>query len=127
MKEAYAKALYEALRHRHQTDMDDVLSSFYGVLKDRGHMRLLPGIAKAFGVIAKSESEKPTLVVARDGDVQKVQQHLRRFEDSFDLSTGARVEIDETIVGGFVLKSKEKRVDASYKEALQGIYRAAIK
>jgi F-type H+-transporting ATPase subunit delta len=122
----YAKALREVLRSRTH-DEDVLVEHFVATVRANGHEYLLPSIVKAFGRLAEKEVRNETIEVTSahplsEDDVVGV---LKRPEYR-DLLTAShrRVarKVDESIVGGVVVRAGSRRVDGSYKRALLDIY-----
>lgn len=128
MKNQYINAVAELLLQG--KDADTVLSNLLKVLKEKGHTSIYADILK--GVAAKLElytqNGETTVVVASQEDVKK---HSKAIERSLEAIEGslktASIEIDQTLIGGFVAIHKGKSIDMSYKQKLVSLYRSITK
>jgi F0F1-type ATP synthase delta subunit len=98
-----------------------LVESLIALLKRRGHLALLPKIIRSIQELGiRAEKESGLLVTLGD------HAHLKRFEaeieatakEVFGDASSRSVSVDPTLVGGFVLKRGDVRVDASYKRHL---------
>ncbi|MBI5799036.1 MAG: F0F1 ATP synthase subunit delta [Candidatus Yonathbacteria bacterium] len=126
----YAEALYGALQGKHvksESDSEKVFTRFRKVLSLRGHDRLLPFISHEFEKILSREKDKNevTLVTADSKSVSKWAHAYDYYEKQGIISKHAtRLDVvDETIVGGFQIRTKDTLIDGSYKTSLVNLYR----
>jgi len=114
----YAHALYNA------KDTEGCVSNLVEILKKRGHTMLLPEIVSAFRKIeATHVSKKPTLVVAKDGDGSIYKEATEHYREEFSIKGEVEIKVDDTLVGGYVLRTVDKTIDNSYKRSLLDLYR----
>ncbi len=118
MENAYAQALYEAIRAG--TEPKAAIERLVSQLGREKREELLPRIAKAFSRVAQRESAKDrtALYVAKAHDAEKAIDAAGRH---------AKVEkrdvhVDETLIGGWRLEHQDMLVDASYKKHLLDIF-----
>lgn len=120
----YINAAYDILKK--EQDTDAVLGSLKKYLESRGLMKLYPSVLR--GLIERSERaqkhEGVHVIVARESDAQMHKNAIAAHLDSLSLPAAYDISIDETLIGGYILKTKNTRVDQSYKHKLLQAYRA---
>ena len=126
----YAEALYGALNGKHvktEGDSKKMFTHFRKVLSARGHERLLPFVAHELEKIMAREKDKNevVLVTADNKSVSKWSHAYDHYEKEGIISKHAtrRDVVDETIVGGFQIRTKDTLIDGSYKKSLVELYR----
>lgn len=125
----YARALALALRHTDPTHADQVITQFVAVVRKRGHSRLLPKVVAAFvrEVRARERQTRAQVFVA-SGMVIKT--HAKEIAESArTLSIPPETltfTVDDTLVEGYRLRTRDRIVDASGKRALLELYRRLI-
>jgi len=123
LAEIYAKAVYEVTRSG--KPLPEALSGLQAVLKQRGHQKLLRTIYNKLLLLAESDSESqaPVVTVAQKGDIEMLQEDIEKALSKLDATAEHRVVEDESIIGGFTLRSGHRYVDQSHKGALVALYR----
>ena len=126
MKQAYITALTEALLNT--KDIDGALSSTHALLIKKGHVRLWPSVLK--GVVAALEKKEvddtPRVIVAKES--AKSSEALQKALAALAVTNKPeKMEVDSSLIGGFVVQYKDKMVDGSYKRALIDLYRKVTK
>lgn len=98
-----------------------VVDGLFRTLRARGHLKLLPLIVHTLDQqsAARARKNKTVLTLARPQDREL---HAAAIAKHTDVAA-ADVEIDDTIVGGFILNKGTDVYDASYKTALITLYR----
>ena len=99
------------------------LNRILSYMNFRGHMSLLPQIVR----ILEREPKRvdATVLVAREIDKNRYKKDI----ESSLTELGAMnhvVEIDSTIVGGFIVRAKTRVIDRSFRRSLVSIYYKAI-
>lgn len=126
MKNAYVTALTESILTG--TDIETALTRLRARLERQGHMRLYGQILKASARVlsAKLKETVPQVVVARLGQVSDeiLRAAIARLGST---ETAYEQSVDETIVGGFIVRFKDHVLDASYKSRLLDLYRQITK
>lgn len=126
MKQAYITAVLEELLSG--KDKDTVISNLKAVLKKRGHDRLLGGILR--GSLRQLEhdviSKAPQIKIAKDSADLKNSAMLALKDLETDLVLEPVVKTDENLIGGYIVTSANKQIDASYKRALLNLYRKVL-
>lgn len=118
----YAHALYKALKD--STDTEVLINNFVEILKSRGHYKLLPEILRVYKVVEEKNGEsKPIIFVSKKTDLELFEEKINEYKKEFNISSDVDVVIDETLVGGFTLRTSDKIIDSSYKKSLLDLYR----
>ena len=125
----YAEALYGALEEvTTESDSKKVLARFRKVLSTRGHEKLLPFISRELDkILLREKSNKEVvLVTANTKSKGKWAHAYDHYEKEGTLPKGATLHevVDETIVGGFQIRTKDTLIDGSYKKSLFELYRS---
>ena len=122
----YAHALYD-LQKGQGLSSEAAVSKLIKVLKAKGHIKLLPTIVTEFEKILTIGRDEDTLSItcARKEDFKKYQGALKEHLGHSDAEYTEEV-VDDTIIGGFILKKGETIIDGSYKKKLLLLYQNAI-
>lgn len=122
MKNAYVTAFTESILAG--TPVEAALVNLRAVLQKRGHERLWSQIIKlsARQLEAKLARVTPQLMVARADSVSEaaIKEALLALGAAAD--TPHQTRVDETLIGGFVLRVRGQLLDKSYKRALITLY-----
>lgn len=126
MKQAYITALTETLINT--KDIDGALRETHALLVKKGHVRLWPAVLK--GVIQalekKESDDTPRVIVAKES--AKESAALKAVLEKLSVVHNPQtVEVDSSLIGGFVVQYKGQMVDGSYKRALIDLYRKVTK
>lgn len=124
----YAEALYAALKGvKTESDSHKVFARFRKVLIARGHEKLLPFVAHELEKIMAREkvNNEAILVTADAKSVSKWAHAYDHYEKEGLVPKGStrRDVVDESIVGGFQIRTKDTLIDGSYKKSLLELYR----
>jgi F0F1-type ATP synthase delta subunit len=108
--------------------LDVVLKNLQESLKRRGLSKIYPRVLK--GLIEKLEraeaSTTPKVVVARAGDTERYASAIATAVAQIAPQTTYDTYVDETIIGGFIVTGKGKRIDHSYKSTLLDTYHRLV-
>lgn len=121
----YAEALYRAVHGHHDVDADALVTRLVAVVRERGHLRLLPAIVREYDTIMRmrSTNDEVHVRVARESDRTKHAVHIERDIASLHGDERpVRTIIDETVIGGYALETNGTRIDRTYKQALIELY-----
>ena len=128
MKKAqiYAEVLHGYFKDHSEQEQTDFFEKFRAFLESKKELPLLAAILKEVEVIIAREVKVGVVLITRDeADAEKYGKELNQHADNFDISNITN-EIDETIVGGYVLKSSTNMVDNSYKTQLINMYQQLV-
>lgn len=97
-------------------------------LERRGHeklfMRILKNLARE---LDKSSNTGAVLTVAEESDAKKLQKDIEYIAGRLGIDTkDIETHVDESLIGGFTVETKDTLVDQSYKNALLTVYRRVI-
>ncbi|MFT5849839.1 MAG: F0F1-type ATP synthase delta subunit [Patiriisocius sp.] len=127
MKNHYINATLSIIQSG--SDPQSVLDGLQKSMQSKGHERLYASVLR--GVVrvleTKKDSTHATVVVATEADVTKYASVITDTLTSLDAGSDFSTKIDETIVGGVIVKSNNVVVDRSFKTALTNLYRATLK
>ena len=122
----YAEALAEALSGKSEKEAEKVLARFYEVIKAHGHTGLLPHIPAELKKIEAREKvhHEATLVTADTKSRTKWSHAYDHYEKEGLLPKDATRHnvVDETIIGGYQIRTKDLLIDSSYKKSLIELY-----
>lgn len=122
----YALALYELTKDT-TAKPAVVVSDLVKLLKHKGHVKLLPDILREFEKVIDSARDEATMVLtcAKKSDLAKYKNKLK---EHFGHSGGSftKEEVDDTLIGGYVIRSGDTILDGSYKRKLLLLYRSAL-
>jgi len=123
----YAQALKKAIQNTHADKQGEVADAFIDAVRKRGHGKLLPQILNRYLASTGLDAAKAVVSVAREKDFPLLEEDIKRHGDMFGLESGYSLKIDPTLVGGYTLSAKNKRVDASWKRSLKALYEKVTK
>ena len=107
------KAIKEGLKST--TDVDDFSSKLLSFLKENHLLHLLPNILNKLEMENKKEKELSTILIKTSHEFSE--KTLEKIKERFGREKGGRfkVEIDNSIIGGFIASGQNKVIDASVK------------
>jgi len=117
----YIDATYETITKN--GDAQRTLTSLNLYLQKRGLLKLYPSILRGLmeKLRRKTKSSVPVVIVARERDVERQQTEIQHALAQLG-STDYEVRTDETMIGGYIVKNRDIRIDKSYKHALLHAY-----
>lgn len=123
----YAEALHQALQGKDEKTAKGIIARFYQVVQERGHTGLLKRIPRELERVASRESgrhEVELVVAGEKGSAKWVHayDHYKK-EGLFPKDAVRKDVIDETLVGGFQIRTKSLLIDGSYQRSLIELYR----
>ncbi len=97
------------------------LKNFFSLLIEKGRMSHLEDIALAYGEILDEESgiRRVEVVVPIELDDNQKEYVVEKIKKIFGFDIRVEFSLDETILGGFILKVKDIIYDASIKAQLE--------
>lgn len=106
-------------------DFGEVLTNLKRVLEERGHQKLYRGILHGLlkATERKVKSQKPLVFLARESDLKKLETEIKTQLSKIEASDFEST-IDDTLIGGYVIKHNNKILDNSYKSRLVTLYRS---
>jgi len=97
--------------------VDDVVVNFLGVLVERGRIAFLDGLLEAYREeLASLEGKvRVKVVAARDPSSSILEKLTRALEVSLHKKVILQVEVDRSLIGGFVVRIGDQVIDGSLK------------
>lgn len=126
----YAKALQE-LTAAGKISEGMLMKQFVSTVAQNGHAHLFPKIVRSLERIERREEKKATIEVtsAMELTAEKVAALLKQEPFKQAIAPGHKKvirKIDETLVGGTVVRTGTLKIDASHKHALLDLYQSLI-
>lgn len=125
MHASYTSAVMNLINDGHSPKA--VFAGLSRVLEARGHERLLPRITRMVlrEVSRRSDGSKSQVVVATpaDADSDLVASLCKELE----IVDKPQVVIDDTVIGGALVRANHTQIDATYKTALITLYQNITK
>jgi F0F1-type ATP synthase delta subunit len=124
----YAKVMYALTAGKPVAEQRDLVDQVIEAARERRNGHLLPKILRAYERIAAREEARGTIIVATADPITEARaMEIIRSDVTRQIidPTHRRVvrTVDPTLVGGFVVRTRGWRVDASYRRALTDLYR----
>ena len=103
--------------------VNPLTASFLGVLNQHGRAGLLDEVASAYQALLDQAMGKVEVevTVAKKLTKEQLENVRRRVSDALKTTAVINQKIDESIIGGLVLKVQDKLIDASVRTQLQTI------
>ncbi|MEK7118536.1 MAG: F0F1 ATP synthase subunit delta [Patescibacteria group bacterium] len=126
----YAQAFHELTVSRKIED-GALVKQFVATVAQNGHAHLLPKIVRSLERTLHREEKKEIIEVvsARELSPTQVSDLLKQNSFKHVLSQSHKKvvrKVDETLVGGTIVRTGALRIDASYKRALFELYQSII-
>ena len=123
----YIHAVSDILRKN--GDVENTLATLRQMLQSRGLIKLYPAILR--GVLQKQERtvshEETQIIFARTEDTEKFTDEIIAHLTTRNLPHIYTYLIDPTLVGGYIIKTKNERINKSFKQTLLHTYRTINK
>jgi F-type H+-transporting ATPase subunit delta len=119
------KAVKESIKD--SKDMESLVSGLLDYLKKNNLLSLLPNILRKLEKELEKEEKQKTIQISTshefDKDViEKIKEYISK-----DKGDKFKVAVDEDLIGGFVIKGKNKILDASLKRNIEFLRESLIK
>ncbi len=123
----YAQALYEVLQETHDNHLNQVIDNFIKVLKNNGDLGRYEQIITAYEELDRKQKG----LVAGEITVATKKQVNAKLLDNLNKLAGKQVELklntDESILGGVIIKLEDTLIDASIKNQLKNLKQSLTK
>lgn len=124
----YAEALYDVLKKTPRENEDEKLKNFSLVLRARGHRYLLSNITRCFFEIVQKSRRARTISIVSARPLTEKEKKSVLTEEAIKkfFSIQNRIEQfteDPGLIGGYVVQSREARIDESYKAKCIAFYK----
>ena len=123
MEKNYAEVLMKLIERGMQPKQ--AVHALHEILARTGRSRLLPKIGRVFVRLAERARARSAIVlfVAREKDARTALTHAKATLFAMDAKRkDVRIQVDQTLVGGWRLEGREHLHDASWKKHLISIY-----
>ena len=106
----------------------EVLKNLKKVLERRGHEKLYLRVLKNLARNTERGVGTETIVrVAKEAHVKKFKNEIKNASARLGVKeSDTRTFVDESLIGGYTVETKDVLLDQSYKSALLNIYRKVI-
>lgn len=126
----YAQAFHE-LATSEKGDGEKLTKQFVATVVGNGHAHLLPKIVRSLLRINRRVEKKETIEItsAKAISTEHVAQLFKQDPFKHALSPSHKKvirKVDETLVGGTIVRTGALRIDASHKRALLELYQSLI-
>ena len=125
----YARALALALDHTDPVQAEGVLTRFVALVQARGHKRLLPKIVTAFerDMDARKRMNETNVTVADAGVIKAGADEIAEHARAIGVPPEALLfVVDDTLITGYRMRTRDAIIDASGKRALLELYRTMV-
>lgn len=117
----YANALYEALEDAQAKDHDKILDNFVKTLVEQNDLRMFDQIEEEFDRLEKAKQGVRIADVASAKPLSKQSEKaiIDKLNKIAKSDVVIRKKIDESLIGGVVIKMDDTLIDASLKRSLE--------
>lgn len=123
---AYAQGLYSVTCDKDSARQEQYVLRLALLLKRKGHITLLPRILREYKKIEKLRKQYGAqLICARQSDVEHFKREVQEYIQNIDIEN-MTTHVNDDLIGGFMYKSQETVIDASYKARLLNLYRLIV-
>jgi len=125
----YALAIALAIAGKSGAELDATLERFFALLKGKGHVTLLPHILREIERYSELLKSRDSVTITTPAPASS--EHIEQIQKSFaeyGVGAGELVKsLDTYLVGGFTIKTRDLRIDASFKRQLLDLYQQSLK
>ncbi len=127
LKDTYSEAVLAL--YNEGASFDVLLEKLDGALERRGHQKLRGAILRAIkATLENTKRSAPTLTVAKESDASALKTDIEKAAEALDIKAdGLQREIKDELIGGFILETRSKRIDASHRSKLLSLYERITK
>lgn len=125
----YADALFRAVQEKDEATIDAIILRLVRYMKERGHSALLPTVVREYEILEKKREHEMvnTIRVKKFEDSNTYAELIQKDIDTLGTPSLPRtVIVDETLVGGYEVRSKGMRIDRTYKRTLLTLYNTLL-
>ncbi|MFA5742930.1 MAG: F0F1 ATP synthase subunit delta [Candidatus Paceibacterota bacterium] len=120
----FAKAFISALAGKDESGQRQIVQNFLEVVARKKKIYLLPRILKELELIEKGS--EAVLVLARDLDQGAVEEIKEGLKKRLGRDKKFKVEIDQSIIGGFKARTSNLLIDSSIKTIIENIRKKLV-
>jgi len=113
----------EAIKKIFGGRVSKLMEDFLGVLNEKGRLNLFTEIAGAYGQLLEAQLSKVEVdvTVAHELDEQQLEKVRQRVSSALKRDAVVHQYVDESIIGGVILRVQDQLIDASVRYQLQSI------
>ena len=117
-----------ALRSTFEGRAPEPFIRFLLLTLDKGRQRLIPRIAERFRELLDEREDRvhATVTLAREPDEELRETIRRELSDVADREVVPHFRVDEKVIGGVVVRMKDRVMDGSLRRRLQGLKRQLL-
>lgn len=125
--EQYANALFEALSEVGPKDHDTVIENFIALLQEQNELEHYEAIIEAYERLEQEKRgiQPATVTVARD--MKLTGGLLEELNSLAKKKLEITTQVDESIIGGVVIRMDDTLIDASVKTQLEQLKNSLLK
>lgn len=122
----YAQALRELLAAAPKSEHDGLIERFAATVRRNGHAHLFPAIVRTLERLAQRHAREATLEIVTAEKITHDEREKILAAHSAPKDRVVAERVDPSLVGGYVLRSRSQRIDASYKRTLFELYQRIV-
>lgn len=127
----YAHALDELLKENPKKE-SELLERLLQIVHENGHNHMLKKILRSFTRLHEQSAKKNTIEVISDKPISETDvQKILKKEPFKKILTAehkhVKRSVDDSIIGGIIVRTGGERIDTSYKRALIELYQHITK
>ncbi|HLC63865.1 MAG TPA: ATP synthase F1 subunit delta [Patescibacteria group bacterium] len=119
----YACSLYEAIKGKPKNELDDLFNNFLKLVWQNKDWKNLSKIVSSFGkVYSQAEGLTEATVVTAKGIAGSLEKSIKEWlADTTGKTVDLKAEVDQSLLGGLVIKREDTIYDASLKTRLTNL------
>lgn len=104
------------------------MANFLGLLNSKGRIGLLREIIAAYGELMESQlgNVEVDVTVAQQLSSEQLEQVRLRVSKALGRNAVVQQRVDDSIIGGLVLRVEDKLIDASVRHQLESLHRQML-
>ena len=124
----YAQALSDSLNETENKDHEKILDNFVKVLAENNDLRLFEEISNEFHKLelAKKGIKQVEVVTAHPINKENEHEIIKELNKLVKIDFEIKKRVDESIIGGVVIKVDDQMLDASVKNNLEQLKKEII-
>jgi len=117
----FALVLFESLHQTSPTDQDKVLDNFVQMLSDHGGLGMWDEIEAEFENYRLEQQGKIPAQVTFSHNADNQKHLIGKLNRLVGENAVLKKKVDDGIIGGFIIETKDERIDASVKKQLDNL------
>ncbi len=124
--EQYAQSLYEVISDTNPKDHDKVINNFIRILKENNDLGSYEKIIDAYENLIAIENTTAQIEITTANETSitpGIIKELNKFaKDNLKTKSEVNIKVDESIIGGVLIKVDDTLIDASLKTELNNLH-----